>query len=70
MDSFYFDFRDEIRGSLLELQVGAEYRLLESFSIGASLSRLAIDVDVNDDDLNGTVKDLYRGARLYGAFFF
>ncbi|MDO3720602.1 outer membrane beta-barrel protein [Marinobacter sp. chi1] len=70
MDSFYFDFQDEIRGSLLELQIGAEYRMLDNFSIGGSLSRLAIDVDVNDDDLNGTVKDLYRGARLYGAFFF
>ncbi|QSP94777.1 outer membrane beta-barrel protein [Marinobacter salinisoli] len=69
-DSFYFDFQDEIRGSLLELQIGAEYRLLDNLAIGGSLSRLAIDVEVNDDDLNGTVKDLYRGFRLYGALYF
>lgn len=70
-DAFYFDFEDKIRGSLLELQAGVEYRALENFALGASLSRLAIDVDVNeDDDFDGSVKDLYRGIRLYGALFF
>lgn len=69
-DSFYFDFEDQIRGSLLELQIGLEYRALRNFALGASLSRLAISVDVNDDDFNGRVDDLYRGARVYGAFYF
>ncbi|MBW4934105.1 hypothetical protein [Marinobacter sp. F4206] len=69
-DTFYFDYEDEIRGSLLELQVGVEYRALRHFALGASLSRLAIDVDIKDDDFNGSVTDLYRGARLYGAFYF
>ncbi|MBW0146203.1 hypothetical protein [Marinobacter arenosus] len=69
-DSFYFDFEDKIRGSLLELQVGAEYRLMRNFALGASLSRLAIAVDVDDDDFDGRVDDLYRGARIYGSFYF
>lgn len=69
-DTFYFDFEDEIRGSLVELQFGAEYRMFQNFAIGGSLSRLAIDVDVDDDDFNGKINDLYRGARLYGAFYF
>ncbi|MBW7470787.1 hypothetical protein QQF73_04840 [Marinobacter sp. M216] len=69
-DTFYFDFEDKIRGSLLELQFGAEYRVFRNFSVGGSLSRLAIDVDVDDDDFNGSLDDLYRGARLYGAFYF
>lgn len=69
-DSFYFDYEDKVRGSLLELQVGVEYRALRHFALGASLSRLAIDVDFEDDDFNGSVQDLYRGARLYGAFYF
>lgn len=69
-DTFYFDFEDKIRGSLVELQVGAEYRMFRNFSVGGSLSRLAIDVDVEDDDFKGSVDDLYRGVRLYGAFYF
>ncbi|MBK1888299.1 MULTISPECIES: hypothetical protein [Marinobacter] len=69
-DSFYFDFEDKVRGSLLDIQVGLEYRALDSFALGASLSRLAIAVDVNDTKFKGRVDDLYRGARLYGAFFF
>ena len=69
-DSFYFDFEDKVRGSLLELQIGAEYRVLDNFSLGAKLSRLAIAVDVNDDDFDGRVDDLYRGVRIYGAFYF
>ncbi|MFP3978487.1 MULTISPECIES: hypothetical protein [Marinobacter] len=69
-DSFYFDFEDKVRGSLLDIQVGLEYRALDSFAIGASLSRLAIAVNMNGTEFKGRVDDLYRGARLYGAFFF
>jgi hypothetical protein len=69
-NTFYFDFQDIVRGSLVEFEAGIEYRALLNFALGASLSRLAIDVDVNDDKFNGGVADLYRGVQLYGAFFF
>ncbi|MEH6355154.1 MAG: hypothetical protein V7760_03910 [Marinobacter sp.] len=69
-NTFYFDFQDKIRGSLVEFEAGIEYRALRNFALGASLSRLAIDVDVKDDKFKGSLADLYRGVQLYGAFFF
>jgi hypothetical protein len=69
-ETFYIEYDDFVRGSLIELEAGLDYRLFRNFGLGASLSRLALDVNIDDDGENTDVTDLYRGAYVYGLLYF
>ena len=69
-ESFFIEFEDKLKGSLVNYELNTEYKLFKHFSIGAGLARMGTNVEVNDDDWKGQVSDSYRGYTLFGTFYF
>lgn len=63
--TFNIAIGDKYRGSLDELQLAVEYRAAKNFVVGASANRVVVDAEISDDEYNGSISDLYRGAQLY-----
>jgi len=69
-ESFFIDFEDKLRGSLINYEISTEYKLFKNFAIGAGLARIGSSVEVNDDNYRGSVSDNYRGYTIFGTFYF
>lgn len=69
-ESFFLEYEDKIRGSLLNYELTTEYKLFKHFAIGAGLARMGTSVEVDDDDYRGKVSDSYRGYRVFGTLYF
>jgi len=69
-ESFFIDIDDKLRGALINYELNTEYKLFKHFAIGAGLARIGSNLEVNDDDWNGSVSDSYRGYTLFGTFYF
>jgi len=69
-ESFFIEFEDKLKGSLVNYELNTEYKLFKNFAIGAGFSRMGTNVEVNDDDWKGQVSDSYRGYTLFGTFYF
>ncbi len=69
-ESFFIEYEDKIRGSLLNYELNTEYKLFKHFAIGAGLARMGTSVEVDDDDYRGKVSDSYRGYRVFGTLYF
>lgn len=70
LETFYLEVENEIRGSLDDMQLSLEYRPFRHVFFGLGANRLAMDLEVEDDDLRWNVGDLYRGVQLYVGFRF
>ena len=70
VESFFIEFEDKLKGSLVNYELNTEYRLFKNFAIGAGLARMGTNIEVNDDDWKGQVSDSYRGYTLFGTFYF
>lgn len=70
VETFYIELDNEIRGSLLNAELGVEYRLFKNMGLGLGISRYALDAKVNTSSYSGSVTDLYRGLNLYVSAFF
>ena len=70
VETFYIELDDKIRGSLLDSQLGVEYRWFKNIGIGLGFNHFALDVKVKSSSYNGGVADLYRGANLYISAYF
>ncbi len=69
-ESFFIEFEDKIRGSLVNYELNTEYKLFKNFAIGAGFARMGSSVEVNDNDWKGQVSDSYRGYTIFGTFYF
>ena len=69
-ESFYIELDNEIRGSLVDAQLGIEYRVLKNMGIGLGFNRFALDAKVKASSYSGGVADLYRGVNLYVSAYF
>ena len=69
-EAFFIEFEDTLRGALISYEISTEYKLFKNFAIGAGLARFNANVDVNDDNWEGSVSDSYRGYTLFGTLYF
>lgn len=69
-ESFFIEYEDVIRGSLLNYELTTEYKLFKHFAIGAGLVRMGTSVEVDDNDYRGKVSDSYRGYTVFGTLYF
>lgn len=69
-ETFYLEYDDKIRGSLVDAGLGLEYRVLKNMGLGIDFSRFALDAKVNSSSYTGGVTDLYRGINLYVSAYF
>lgn len=69
-ESFFIEYEDKIRGTLLNYELTTEYKLFKHFAIGAGLARMGTSVEVDDDDYRGKVSDSYRGYTVFGTLYF
>lgn len=69
-DTFYIELDNEIRGSLIDIELGVEYRVLKNMGIGFGFNRFALDAKVNTSSYSGGIADLYRGVNLYVSAYF
>ncbi len=69
-ETFYVELEDTFKGSLINNELNIEYRLLEQFTLGAGLTRVASDLKVRDSDWKGSINDSHRGFLVYAAFIF
>jgi len=69
-ETFYIELDNKIRGSLVDAELGVEYRVLKNMGIGLGFNRFALDVKVNSSSYSGGVADLYRGVNLYVSAYF
>lgn len=69
-ETFYIELDNEIRGSLLDAELGIEYRVLKNMGIGLGFNRFALDVKVDSPSYSGGVTDLHRGFNLYVSAYF
>ena len=70
METFYLEYDDKIRGSLIDAGLGLEYRVLKNMGLGIDFSRFALDAKVESSSYTGGVTDLYRGINLYVSAYF
>jgi len=70
METFYLEYDDKIRGSLVDAGLGLEYRVLKNMGLGIDLTRFALDATVESSSYTGGVADLYRGVNLYVSAYF
>ena len=69
-ETFYLEYDDKIRGSLIDAGLGLEYRVLKNMGLGIDFSRFALDAKVESSSYTGGVTDLYRGVNLYVSAYF
>lgn len=69
-EAFYIDIEDSLKGTLLNSEFTIEYKAFKNFAIGAGTTRVSTDLDVNDDDWQGSFNDSHRGYLLYGKLYF
>ena len=69
-ETFYIELDDKIRGSLVDAELGVEYRLYKNMGIGLGFNRFALDAKVKSSSYSGAVADLYRGVNLYVSAYF
>ena len=69
-ETFFIEIDDALEGALLNYELDIEYRFDKSFILGAGISRISTDLDVDDSDWQGRLTDSNRGFLLYGAYYF
>ncbi len=69
-EAFFIDIEDTLKGTLLNSELGIEYKAFKNFAIGAGITRVSIDFEVDDDDWQGDFNDSHRGYLLYGLLYF
>jgi hypothetical protein len=69
-DYFYVEIND-IEGSLAELFIGLEYRVLKHLGVGTSFNRMWFDIDWKSGKSNGwEVDGTWNGVMGYAALYF
>ncbi len=69
-EAFFIDFKDKVKGALLNYELNTEYKLFRGFLIGAGFARISTDFEVSDNDWTGSITDGYRGYTLFGTLYF
>lgn len=69
-EAFFIEIDDAISGALLNYELSTEYKLFRNFALGIGLARFGADVDVTDDNWNGSISDSYRGYNVFGTLYF
>lgn len=69
-ETFFIEIDDALKGTLLNYELDVEYRLNNSFVLGAGIARTSTDLDVDDGDWEGRLTDSNRGLLIYGAYYF
>jgi hypothetical protein len=74
LDLLYLEI-GSFRGAIVDIGLGAEYKVWEHFGIGADLNVFRIGVEANDEDYPeidfvGKLNFSYNGILLYGKFYF
>ena len=69
-ETFFIEIDDALKGTLLNYELDVEYRLNNSFVLGAGIARTSTDLDVDDGDWEGSISDSNRGLLVYGAYYF
>jgi hypothetical protein len=70
VETFYIDINDTFRGSLLDAEIGTEYRITKHFALGMGITRFAVDAKIKSSKYTGGLNDLYRGINLFGVAYF
>ena len=68
-EAFALEF-DNWYGSFLEVTLGAEYRVWKHVSIGAAVTRNALEIEEDDPDYRLKYENRISGAMLYLATYF
>jgi len=69
-ETFYIELNDKIRGSLIDSELGIEYRMFKHVGFGVGFNRFSVDAKVKSSKYTGGITDLYRGVNLYAAAYF
>ena len=69
-ETFFIEIDDALEGTLLNYELDIEYRFDKRFILGAGISRISTDLDVDDSDWQGRLTDSNRGFLIYGAYYF
>ncbi len=69
-EAFFINIEDTLKGTLLNSELGIEYKAFNNFAIGAGITRVSTDFEVDDDDWQGSFNDSHRGYLVYGALYF
>ena len=68
--TLYIELDDNLSGSLVDAELGVEYRWFKNIGIGLGFNHFALDATVKSSSYNGAISDLYRGANLYVSAYF
>jgi len=69
-ETFYIELSDEFRGSLIDSELGVEYRLLHNIGVGIGFTNFIVDAKVKSSSYTGGLNDLYRGVNVYASAYF
>ena len=61
---------DNVEGSLVDLYVGMDYKVLDRMSIGLGINSVTLDVDASKDSWQGVLDAEYAGGLLFLKFDF
>jgi hypothetical protein len=70
METFFIEIEDTYKGSFFNNEVTVQYRFLDNFLVGLGIARVAVDLDVDDNDWKGEVVDSYDGYLLFAGYYF
>jgi hypothetical protein len=69
-ETFYIEIEDTYKGTLFNNEVNVQYRFLDNFVVGAGVTRVSTDLEVNDSDWKGGIVDSHNGYLVFAGFYF
>ncbi len=69
-ETFFIDVDDKFKGTLLNYEFDLEYQFANNILLGAGISRISADLDVDTSDWEGRLADSNRGILLYVGYYF
>jgi hypothetical protein len=70
METFFIEIEDTYKGSFFNNEVTVQYRFLDNFLVGLGVARVAVDLEVDDNDWKGELVDSYDGYLLFAGYYF
>lgn len=69
-ETFYIEIGDAFKGTLINNEVNIQYRFFENFLVGAGVTHVSTDLEMNDSAWKGGITDSHRGLLLFAGYHF
>ena len=70
METFFIEIENTYKGTFFNNEVSVQYRFFDNFLVGLGITRVGVDLDVNESGWKGEIVDSYEGYLLSLGYYF